>query len=257
MINILLVEDEAVLAMEMEETLESEGYTVVGTAASGEKALELFRESSVDLLLCDISIQGPWDGIETVQRLMAIRPVPVIYLTALADHETIQRAKATYPAAYISKPYNLTSLRIAIELAINNFALRKGELTPGTDTPGVAEAESNPVPSRDSILKVEDHIFVKNNYRFVKISLADILYLEADNNYTVINTAAQKLAIRQPLKAILDRLAVPRLVRTHRSFAVNLDQVESFTETEVQVGPRDIPLGRNYKQAFLDYFNFS
>jgi two-component system, response regulator PdtaR len=256
-IRILLVEDEAILAMEMSETLENEGYEVVGTANNGRLALEIFHQEPVDLLICDINIKGDWDGIETVQRLIAVRAIPVIYMTALSDRDTIERAKSTYPAAYIPKPYNLTSLRISIEMAINNFALRS--LSSTTETvdysrgPTLASREN---PTRDSILRVDDHIFVKSNYRFIKITLSDILYMEADNNHTVIQASQQKLAIRQSLSAILERLAMPRLVRTHRSFAVNLDRVDSFNDYEVRVGEFDIPLGRNYKEAFLRYFDF-
>ncbi len=256
-IRILLVEDEAILVMEMSETLENEGYDVVGTANNGRHALEIFHQENVDLLICDINIKGDWDGIETVQRLIAVRPVPVIYMTALSDRETIERAKSTYPAAYIPKPYNLASLRISIEMAINNFALRSHSSAPDVWEPGRGPTlESRENPTRDSILRVDDHIFVKSNYRFVKITLSDILYMEADNNHTVIQASQQKLAIRQPLSAILDRLAMPRLVRTHRSFAVNLDRVDSFNDYEVRVGEFDIPLGRNYKESFLRYFDF-
>lgn len=256
-INILVVEDEAILAMEMSETLENEGYNVVGTASDGPSALELFQKYIVDLLICDIHIKGDWDGIETVSRLMAIRPVPVIYLTAFSDKETLERAKKTFPAAYIPKPYNLINLRISIEMAINNFALRSKALaeTLSSDHDEIV-LNSRESPTRDSILKVDDHIFVKNNYRFVKITLSEILFMEADNNYTVIQTGGQKLAIRQSLSAILERLDMPRLIRTHRSFAVNLERVDSFNDYEIRVGEHDIPLGRNYKEEFLRYFDF-
>ena len=254
-IRILLVEDEAILAMEMSETLEMEGYEVVGTAADGRRALDIFRQEPVDLLLCDINIKGDWDGIETVQHMMAVRAVPVIYLTAFSDAETIERAKQTYPAAYIPKPYNLTGLRIAIEMALNNFALRAAP--PLAEGPKIALEESAPEsPSRDSILQVNDAIFVKNNYRFVKIKLSNVLFMEAESSYTVIQTDEQKIALRLSLSAILERLAMPRLVRTHRSYAVNLDRVDSFNDYELSIGEREIPLGRNYKEDFLRHFNF-
>ena len=256
-IYILLVEDEAILAMEMSETLEMEGYTVVGTASNGPRALEIFQQNPVDLLLCDINIKGDWDGIETVRQIIAHRPVPVIYLTALSDHETIQRAKLTYPAAYIPKPYNLTSLRISIEMALNNFAVRNSQvLIKKIQELDESSPDNRESLSRDTILKVDDQIYVKNNYRFVKIILRDILFLEADNNHTLIQTGGQKMAIRQSLSAVLDRLAMPRLVRTHRSYAVNLDRVDSFNDHEVRIETHDVPLGRNYKEAFLSHFDF-
>jgi two-component system, response regulator PdtaR len=141
-------------------------------------------------------------------------------------------------------------------MALNNFAIRNNQILakkPDTDEPAPDGREGL---SRDSILKVNDQIFVKNNYRFVKITLSEILYLEADNNHTLIQTGGQKLAIRQSLSAVLDRLAMPRLVRTHRSFAVNLDRVDSFNDHEIRIETHDIPLGRNYKEDFLSHFDF-
>ena len=76
-IKILIVEDEPILAMELTDCLEEEGYDIVGTANNGRKALDLFMRQSVDLLLCDIKIKGDWDGIQTVHHLTAERPVPV------------------------------------------------------------------------------------------------------------------------------------------------------------------------------------
>ncbi len=123
-INILLVEDEPILAMDLADRLEEEGYRVVGIASNGRKALELYQTNPVDLVLCDIVIKGDWDGIETVHHLLARRSVPIIYLTAMTDREMLERAKHTYPAAYLNKPFQLASLRNAIELAIHNAAER-------------------------------------------------------------------------------------------------------------------------------------
>ncbi len=108
--HILIVEDEAVLSMDLCDTLEAEGYTVVGTASNGRRALELFQHNPVDLLLCDVHIKGEWDGIETATRLLALRLVPVIYLTALTDKQTLERALHTSPAAYLTKPVTTAGL---------------------------------------------------------------------------------------------------------------------------------------------------
>ena len=95
--RILLIEDEFILASELAETLELEGYEVVLTADNGQEALDFYQENEVDLVLCDINIKGDWDGIETVIRLIAIKQVPIIYLTAFTDRHTIERAKLTFP----------------------------------------------------------------------------------------------------------------------------------------------------------------
>ena len=251
-VHILLVEDEAVLALDLSDLLEAEGYTVVGPARSGARALELFAQHPVDLVLCDISIQGEWDGIETAARLRAQRPVPVVYLTAHGDRPTLDRALLTAPAAYLTKPVLLPGLRAAIEVALRPAA----PPAPPEPTAAAPAAPDRETLSRESILQLNDYVFIKHNYQFVRVPLADILVLEADNTYTTLITASRKYALRLPLSAVLERLALPQLVRVHRSHAVNIHHVESFSETEAVVADYTVPLGRQYKDAFLQHFQF-
>jgi CheY-like chemotaxis protein len=76
-LQLLIVEDEAVLALDLRATLQAEGYAVAGIAATGPRALELFKQLPVDGVLCDLHRPGPWDGIETARQLLAVRPVPL------------------------------------------------------------------------------------------------------------------------------------------------------------------------------------
>lgn len=260
-VNILIVEDEAILAMALSDQLEDDGYCVVGVASNGRKALDLFQNNPVDLILCDITIKGEWDGIETIRHLFALRQVPVIYLTALSDRATIQRAKETLPAAYITKPFDTGQLRLSIEMAINNFSVRV--LTPKLvatheidmpEPPSTAEKSSRDGARTGPVLKVEDALFVKQNYQFMKVLLAEILYLEADNIHTTIVTHNRKYAVRLSLSHLLERLQYDRMVRIHRSFVINLDRIDSFSEHEVIIGTHSIPLGRNFKDEFMQHF---
>lgn len=248
--QLLIIEDEAVLALDLRATLQSEGYAVAGIAATGPRALELFgQHPEIGGVLCDIHLQGPWDGIETARRLLAVRPVPLIYLTALADQPTLDRALTTAPAAYLPKPVSAASLRAALALALHSIA------RPATPAP----AEPAPGPdalTRDTILQLADHVFIKDNNQFVRIPLADILLLEADNTYTALRTPTRKYALRLTLGAVLERLHFAQLVRVHRSFAVNIQRVESFSDTEATVAGQAVPLGRQYREAFLKQFQF-
>ncbi len=145
-INILLVEDEPILAMDLADRLEEEGYRVVGIANNGRKALELYQSNVVDLVVCDIVIKGDWDGIDTAHHLLAKRSVPIIYLTAMMDRGTLERAMHTYPAAYLHKPFQLSSLRNAIELAVHNAAER----------PVGALADDQKIAGRDTLLQINE-----------------------------------------------------------------------------------------------------
>lgn len=262
-INILIVEDEAILAMDLSDNLEAEGYCVVGTANNGRKALDLFHNNPVDLVLCDITIKGDWDGIETIGQLFRVRQVPVIYLTALTDRATIARAKQTFPAAYITKPFDSTQLRVAIELALTNFSVRV--LAPPPAASPKPQANLLPLNNGKSgiekdttrtapILRVSDALFVKQNYQFVKVLLSDVLYLEADDIYTTIVTTSKKYVLRLSLSHMIDRLHADRLARIHRSYVVNLDRIDSFSEHDIRIAGHSIPLGRNYKDEFLRHF---
>jgi CheY-like chemotaxis protein len=102
--TILIVEDEAIVGMDLAARLEAEGYDVLEVADNGKDALALFKANEVDLVLLDIQLKGSWDGIETAQHLKQIKSVPIVYLSGQTDEETLERAKETSPSAYLTKP---------------------------------------------------------------------------------------------------------------------------------------------------------
>lgn len=247
-INILIVEDEAILAMDLADTLIDDNYRVVGTAQCGLSALQLFEQHPVDLLLCDIHLPGKMNGIQLVQQIKAIRPVPIVYLTSFTDAPTFNRAMETQPGAYLVKPYQLPSLRAAIDLAFHSFNQKKAiDYTP----PSAQE----PVVNRETVLEIDGFIFIKQEYTFVKIQSADILFVVADSNYIVIHLANIRYALRLSLSAFLEKVNVNKLIRTHRSYAVNIGQIDFFGDQEISIGKCIIPLSRQYRAHFLQRFN--
>ncbi|HEX6427519.1 MAG TPA: response regulator transcription factor, partial [Niastella sp.] len=175
---------------------------------------------------------------------------------AFTDAATIDRIKQTHPAAFLSKPYSLTNVRIAIELAVNNFAVSREQQSTGKLIPLDKDSNRNTSPEREMILRMNDHIFVKSNYAFVKLKLSELLYIEADNNYTSIITPEKKFLLRLSLNQLLDKINYKALVRIHRSYAVNINAIHSFNEQEVEINQQHLPIGRNYKEEFLKFFDF-
>ncbi|MFZ6009511.1 MAG: response regulator [Bacteroidota bacterium] len=116
--GILIVEDSFIVAFHLQKTLESEGYNVIGTETSGEAALELIKSRKPDLVLMDIMLNGQLDGIETSRHIKTKYNIPVIYITALTDKETIQRAKITEPYGYLTKPFEDREIFTVIEMAL-------------------------------------------------------------------------------------------------------------------------------------------
>jgi two-component system, response regulator PdtaR len=115
---IFIVEDEAIVADDIKETLISLGYRVPGMAKSGEVAMEKIRDVQPDLVLMDIHLAGQMDGIETAGKIHVLFNIPVIYLTAYADKDLLDRAKITEPYGYVIKPYDERELHSIIEMAL-------------------------------------------------------------------------------------------------------------------------------------------
>jgi PAS domain S-box-containing protein len=118
MASIFIVEDEAIVADDIRETLESLGYTVAGMAKSGEVALEQIAKTLPDLVLMDIHLAGTMDGIDAAGQIHTLHGIPVIFLTAYADKDLLDRAKVTEPYGYVIKPYDERGLQSSIEMAL-------------------------------------------------------------------------------------------------------------------------------------------
>ncbi|MCZ3365699.1 MULTISPECIES: response regulator [Methanobacterium] len=115
MVNILIVEDESIVALDIQDKVERLGYGVLAVVSSGEKAIEEVKKSQPDLVLMDIVLKGEIDGIETAERIREHFNIPIIYLTAHSDNQTLNRAKITGPFGYLVKPFVDSELRSAIE----------------------------------------------------------------------------------------------------------------------------------------------
>lgn len=116
--RILIVEDQIVTAKAIQEVLTNSGYEVVGNAVDGEQAIKMAADTSPDLILMDIKIRGPYDGITITQRIRAKSDIPIVYLTAYSDDETLKRAMHSSPHGYLLKPFDDKQLINVIEIAL-------------------------------------------------------------------------------------------------------------------------------------------
>jgi DNA-binding LytR/AlgR family response regulator len=249
-VKILIVEDESIVALDLSMRLQKEGYEVIGIAPGSEEAVALFTEQKPDLVLMDINIKGSKDGIETARELKKIQEVPLIFLTAFSQTEYVNRAKAVNPSAYLVKPFNNDSLHTSIQIAIHNFAILN---KPAEIKPSEAVKEES---SKESLVLFNNYFFVKHNYKFIKFAIDDLLYAESDNNYITLVTATKKVALRISLQYVAEKIKHPALVRVHRSFIVNIKNIDSFNDEEITIGKHQVPIGRNYKDDFLKSFRY-
>ncbi len=233
-IRVLIVEDEPIIAADLDDRLTEMGFEVLGPCASGEEALLFFEQSNIDLVLMDIQLDGDLDGIQTALKILEKRQLPIIYLTSNADDATFSRAKNTAPAAFLSKPFRGKDLQHAIELAI-------------TRTAATTHRTETPVETIDAHL-FKDRLFIKVKDRMIRLFLSDILWLEADDYYCKLVTLEKEFLITQTLKQMGESLSgIPEFMRVHRSFIVNLAHVEEIGDLFVLIHKKQIPLNKSSK----------
>ena len=127
MSKILVVDDEAIITMQLEKRLSAMGYTVAGMAASGEDAVDMARRIRPDLVLMDIVMPGKMNGIEAAKIITGELDIPVVFVTSYADDTIIEKAKSVRPYGYIVKPFNELEIKAAIEVALFRKATEQEE----------------------------------------------------------------------------------------------------------------------------------
>lgn len=234
----MIVEDEMIIGANISLQLSKLGYEVTGLVSRGEEAIAHVSQNRPDIVLMDIQLKGELDGIETVIKMHGQSPVPVIYLTANADGENFERAKATNPYAFISKPFKKLDLQHAIELTMDR--LNKN---------GKVEDEE---PTCISPFIQSDCIYVRRNERMIKILIDDIYYFEADRNYCKIFAKNKECLLVMTLKEIDDRLPAEHFLRIHRSFIINLRHVDEVAGTHVVIGKKAVPLSKTLRRELMN-----
>lgn len=250
-LKILIIEDDIVLATELEEQLLEFGYSITDTTNNSDEALLAFRRRIPDLVLCDINLEGSkLDGIELVKKFNSIERVPVIFLTAFGDAETTSRARVTRPSAYLIKPCNELQLESAIELAVSNFA---------SDTLAqISQSlKTSNIPSC-LMYSSKDFVFVRVDTKFVRLEIANIVWVEALGANVKIITDEFTAVLAANLSSFTRQISNPGLQRVHRSYIVNINKIVAFDGGRAFVvyknGQKEIPIGKTYRSDFQSGF---
>ncbi|MCP1662845.1 MULTISPECIES: response regulator [Methanocalculus] len=123
--RVWIVEDESIVAMDLQRRLQSRGYSVLGISSYAEEAIEKIRQHKPDIIIMDIVLKGEMDGITASGIIKEEMGIPIVYLTAYADRSTIDRAKLTEPYGYILKPFEEPNVISVIEIALHKAAMEK------------------------------------------------------------------------------------------------------------------------------------
>ena len=247
-LNIFIVEDESIVAKDIQNSLTKLGYNVVGFANNGLDAIEKITETMPDLILMDIMIKGGLTGIEVSEKIREKMNIPVIFLTAYADEGTLSRAKITEPYGYILKPFKEIDLHSTIEMAVYKHQ-KDAELLKERDF------LYSLVENKDD--KSKDILFVKSNSRLVKVYLKDIYYVEALKDYVIINTEFARYTVHSTMKDLDKKLGNTEFARIHRSFIARLDKIQSIDNQNVVLEneKKVIPVGGSYREELMQKLN--
>lgn len=230
--NILIVEDEPLIAEDIVDTLKAGGYGVAGVAHNADDAIRILKSQTPSLALLDINIDGHINGLMLAQIINSDFNIPFIFLTSFTDDKTLARVKELRPYGFIVKPFDDKELVTNIELAIAKF-----------------KNESQQLASFEN--SQDKSFFLKQDGSLIKVDVDDILYAEAFDNYCFIHTLSKKYLLPHTLKAVEAKLSPERFIRVHRSFLVNLKAVAIINEDHLIIDGKCISVSKSSRQELM------
>jgi DNA-binding LytR/AlgR family response regulator len=247
-IKILIVEDNVIIADDMQSMLEEIGYEIVDNVIVYEQAVEVLKDQQVDLVLIDIILASDKTGIDLGKHIREKYDIPFIFVTSNSDRATVENAKTVQPNGYLVKPFEQQDLYTSIEIALSNFEQRKKSL-PAEG----AEEDAGEGFTSNSVLK--DSIFVKKQHLYYRIYFDDIRFIKADNVYLEVNTKDKKFLVRSPLKNYLEKLPRNKFYRAHKSYIVNVDHIDAINSKDILINETLIPISKDFKEFIISSMN--
>jgi two-component system response regulator LytT len=245
--SILVVEDEAIVAKDIQNSLKKLGYNVPSVENTGEDAVESAGKYRPDLVLMDIMLKGQISGIDAAERIKRRYEIPVIFLTAYADESTLSKAKVTEPYGYIIKPFKEIDLHTSIEMALYKHG-KEQEVKRERDLYSAIVTDKS----------AEDCVFVKSNSRLVKVKSVDIYFVEALKDYVIIHSKTGKYTVHSTMKDISDKLSSTDFLRVHRSYIVRVDKISAIEQNNLVIedDKKIIPIGGSYRDDLVSRLKF-
>jgi DNA-binding LytR/AlgR family response regulator len=226
--NILIVEDEHIVAIHLQEVLREFGYQADDVVTNYADAVNILQKKVFHLVMLDINLKGHQTGIDVAEFIGENFKVPFIFLTGHQELAIVNAALKTSPHAFLPKPFDKVTIYSALKLAFKSFR---------EDTREYQEASED---TESTVIK--DALFIKEKHLFIKILLADILYIRSDDNYLELHTTKKKFTIRETLKNILAQLPQNSFFRVHKSFIINLNAITAINYVHVMIDKIEIPI---------------
>lgn len=232
----LIIDDEPLAIEIIESYLQKvEGFEVVAKFNNPLDAFDFLQKKSIDLMFLDIQMPK-LSGIEFVKTL---KKVPkIIFTTAYRDYAV--EGFELDVLDYLIKPISFERFLKAINKYYQAGSMPAQLLVNNPEHPNVAE---------------DPHFYVKENKKMVKIYLKDILYIESIKDYVKIYAINKAVVTKQQISFFEEILPTEQFLRIHRSFIVSVSKIEAFSSSTVEVGKKELPIGRSYKNMVLNTLN--
>jgi len=214
--KVLVVEDELLVAADIQESLEILGYQVIGSVATGKGAIESVDKILPDIILMDIMLKGDMTGIEAANEIRKKHDVPIVYLTANADIATIDKAKVSLPYGYIIKPFTEKDLQTNIEIARFKFA---------NDIRIKMESDQYNRFFKQSNEEKKNYLFARGEKGLEKINIQNIYFIETDNQGVLIHLPEEEISLPKTIDKILGELPVDTFIRVNQNQIVNTQKI--------------------------------
>ena len=226
--KILIVEDEILVATDIEESLESLGYEVQTSVATGLDAIAEVEKALPELILMDINLKGDMTGIEAAKTISQNHNVPIIYLTANADISTINQAKVALPYGYIIKPFTDKDLQTNIEIALFKFE---------NDMKLKMESEQF-----NTFFDLKDHeknqMIIHGTKGLEKINIDEVYFLERNNEQSIIHLFDEEIVSNKNLEEMIEFFPKNKFIQVSNQFVINASKVFVVKYPEVIIADK-------------------
>lgn len=245
-IHILIVEDNRVVANNIEKMLSQFNYKIAGVVADYEAAVVSLKTKPIDLVLIDIILTSRKTGIDLGAYIRKEHDLPFIFITSNSDRTTVENAKTVHPDGYLVKPFEAQDLFTTMEIALFNFEKKEVNNRPES-------LKKNRVVAQQNILS--DSIFIKKQHIYHRIPFTDIQYIKADNVYLEVHTVNKSFLVRSTLKDYFKKLPAKLFYKAHKSYVVNIERIQAINTKDIQIAGKSIPISKDFKDFLINAMN--
>lgn len=243
-ITILIIEDDPLLAEDIQQNLQKEGITIAGIAENMQEAVKLMKGHDIDIALIDMQLNGPEDGITTATELLKIKWMPIIYMTGSTPLELKERMEKTYPTAFLAKPLRIKELAVQIKISLLNF------------NAGILSSSQ-----RHQLTTV----FLPTDKGHVSVKIKEIMYIKANgNNAELFLTEEEfiKVYLRKDYKSVqilanmgsIFRQLTPDFYRLSRFICINLNHVSRIDANRLFMQRYEITIPEGRRKDLMTRF---